>query len=241
VANNTENLNVNVNTKDVNDGTAKMTVKAQKLKSSLEEVDKSTSTTARGLNSVGGNVKNTTSAFAKQAQGLGGVVRVYATIAANIFALSAAFGVLKKAADLSIMTKAADDLSRSTGQNFASVAKDMQKITGGAISFTDAMRQANLALSGGASSQQVGQITEIANKAANVLGLSVPSAVGRMLQAVTKGEPELVDELGIILRVTRATQEYADKIGKTAEALTTFEKQQAIINQLIDQGKEKLL
>ena len=202
-------------------------------------LNQTASTVDRGLKSVAGNAKNASSAFAKQAQGMGGLVHIYATVAANIWAMTAAFNVLKNAADLSIMKDAAEDLSRSTGISFAAVATNMKEITGGAISFTEAMRQANLGLSGGASSSQLAQITEIANKAANTLGLSVPNAVGRMIQAVTKGEPELVDELGIILRVTAAAEEYGATIGKTAQELTTFEKQQAIINQLITQGNDK--
>jgi hypothetical protein len=193
----------------------------------------------KNLKGVAGNAKNASSQFAKQAQGMGGLVHVYATVAANVWALTAAFQVLKNAADLSIMEKAANDLSISTGVSFTSVAKNMQDLTGGAIGFVEAMRSANLALSGGATASQIEDITVIANKAANALGVSVPNAVNRMIQAVTKGEPELVDELGIILRVTKATEEYADAIGKTANELTTFERQQAIINQLITQGTDK--
>jgi hypothetical protein len=238
MAGKTYNLKLKINV----DGTQELVLAGKAAK----EVNKAAKDTAgnisvldRATKSVAGNSKNASSAFAKQAQGMGGLVHVYATVAANVWALTAAFDVLKNAADLSIMAKAAEDLSKSTGTSFAAVAKSMQEITGGAISFTDAMRQANLALSGGASLEQVEKITEIANKAANTLGLSVPNAVGRMIQAVTKGEPELVDELGIILRVTKATEEYAAQINKTALELTTFEKQQAIINQLITQGEDK--
>jgi len=193
----------------------------------------------KNLKGAGNISKNTTSNFAKQAQGMGGLVHVYATVAANVFALSAAYEVLKQNSDLSIMEKAANDLATTTGISYSAVANSMKEITGGAISFQEAMRQANLGLSGGATAQQLETITEIANKAANTLGRSVPESVGRMIQAVTKGEPELVDELGIILRVTKATQDYADAHKKTATTLTTFEKQQAIINQLITQGTQK--
>ena len=185
------------------------------------------------------SAKNSTSAFAKQAQGLGGLVHVYATIAANVFALSAAFSVLKTNADLQIMKKAAADLSRSTGINFAKVAKKMKEVTRGALSMKDAMQAANLGISGGATSDQLLGIAEAATKAANTLGRSVPEAVTRMTQAVIKAEPELVDEFGIILRVTDATNEYARAHGKAATELNTFEKSQAIINQLLTQAEEK--
>ena len=224
------------------DGTQELAVVNKQIKSANKEAqgfNQTASESDRMFKGVAQNSKNATSGFAKQAQGMGGLVHIYATVAANIWAMTAAFQVLKDAADLSIMAQAAEDLSRSTGISFGAVAKNMQEITGGALGFTEAMRQANLGLSGGATITQIGEITKIANKAANALGLSVPNAVSRMIQAVTKGEPELVDELGIILRVTKATEEYAASVNKTAQELSTFERQQAIINQLIDQGNEK--
>ncbi len=126
------------------------------------------------VKSAAGFAKNTTSSFAKQAQGLGGLVHVYATVAANVFALSAAYGVLKRSADLTLMKKSAEELSVAAGISFTQIADDMQKITGGAIDFAEAMRSANLALSGGASTSQLKGITEIATKAAIALGRSVP-------------------------------------------------------------------
>lgn len=193
----------------------------------------------RANKSVAGFGKNATSSFAKQAQSLGGLVHVYATVAANVFALSAAYLVLKNNADLTLMAQSAEQLSITTGTNFNQIAEDMQKITNGALEFTEAMRSANLALSGGATTNQVRGITEIATKAANALGRSVPDAVNRMVQAVTKAEPELVDEFGIILRVGKAAEEYAKSVGKSVNQLTQFEKQQSIINQLLEQGAQK--
>jgi len=46
--------------------------------------------------------------FANQAQGLGGLVRLYATYAANVFAVSAAFSALSNAMDTSNMVKGLD-------------------------------------------------------------------------------------------------------------------------------------
>ena len=190
----------------------------------------------RGLKGVAGATSNSTKGFAKQAQGLGGLVHVYATVAANVFALSSAYLVLKRNADLSILVKSSETLSRSTGVNYGYIAKQMKEITNGALSIHDAMRQANLALSGGLSTSQLKEITAIAVKAAAATGRSVEESVQRMVQAVVKGEPELVDEFGIILRVGEATEKYALVHNKAASALTTFERQQAIANQAVEKG-----
>ena len=46
---------------------------------------------ARGAVGTGASARD----FAKEARGLGGLVHVYATVAANLFAVTAAFGALK--------------------------------------------------------------------------------------------------------------------------------------------------
>jgi len=182
---------------------------------------------------------NNTKKFADQQQAMSGLVRTYAITAANIFALSAAYNVLRENANLDILTRSSEQLSRTTGINFANVGKSLRDITDGALGVKESMQAATLGLSGGASVEQLKQITEIATKAAHALGRSVPDSVTRMVQAVTKGEPELVDEFGIILRLTVATDEYARSVGKASSELNTMEKQQAILQQLIKQGNSK--
>jgi len=211
----------------------------EKLDDSIEKTNTKLGENDRKQKAVAQATSNTTKAFAKQAQGLGGIVRIYATVAANVFALSSAFNVLKRNADLSILSEASRELSVATGQNYAGVARSLKEVTGGAITFRDAMQSANLALAGGFSGQQANQIADIATKAANALGRSVPEAVQRLTQAIVKGEPELADEFGIILRVTDATREYAKALGVLPQELTTAQRTQAIFNQFLEQGTEK--
>lgn len=211
----------------------------EKLDDSIEKTNASMGENDRKQKAVAQATSNSTKAFAKQAQGLGGVVRIYATVAANVFALSSAFNVLKRNADLTILQTASRQLSINTGQNYAAVANSLKEITGGALSFRDAMQSANLALAGGFSGAQANKIAEIATKSANALGRSVPEAVQRLTQAIVKGEPELADEFGIILRVTEATKDYAQALGKLPEDLTTAQRTQAVYNQFLEQGEKK--
>lgn len=217
----------------------KTTKKLGGLNKEMDNTANSANKVKRAQEGVGKASLNNSKGFAKQSQGLGGLVSVYATVAANVFALSAAYDVLKRNSNLQIMIEASADLSRTTGQNYNSVARSLRNVTKGALDMTQAMQAANLGLSGGATASQLGQIATIATKAAQVLGRSVPEAVTRMTQAVIKGEPELVDEFGIILRVTAATEKYAQAHGLAVKDLTAFQKSQAIVNQLIEQGNEK--
>ena len=61
----------------------------------------------------------------------------------------------------------------------------------------------------------------------------------RLIRGVTKAEPELLDEFGIILRLKPATEEYAASIGKLAKDLNSFEKSQAVANFTIEEAERK--
>lgn len=215
-------------------------------KKALNDIDSTTKALGRAaaeqdkLEKGSANIgKNSTANFAKMSQGLGGLVHVYATVAANVFAVSSAFQVLRQNADVGIMIRAADQLSASTGISYGSVAKSIKEVTGGAIAMHEALRSASIGISSGLSNMQMTELAEVATKAANALGRSVPEAINRMTQAVVKNEPELVDEYGIILRVDSALREYADTLGKTKSELTSYDKQMAIHQQLITQGTNK--
>lgn len=224
--------------KVTSEGQLKALKELKNLNAKVVETEESVGELDRKLKATAGATSNTTKAFAKQAQGLGGLVHVYATVAAHVFALGSAYEVLKRNSDLSLMERAAESLGRATGTNFVAAAKAVKSLTNNTISLRNAMQTTNLALAGGLDLSQLKELTAIATKAAAATGRSVPESVQRMIQAVVKGEPELVDEFGIILRIGKATQDYAAAHHKAADALTTFERQQAIATQAIERGKK---
>lgn len=177
--------------------------------------------------------------FAKQAQGLGGLVHVYATFAANLFAVTAAFTALKDAANTENMIRGLDSLSASSGKNLGSLAKQIAATTDGALSLRDAMTAVAQASSAGLGNKQINDIAIVAGKASQALGISMTDAVSRLSRGISKIEPELLDELGIFVKVNDATEKYALSVGKTASSLTDFEKRQAFANAVLEQGKQK--
>ena len=75
--------------------------------------------------------------FAKESEGLGGLVRVYATFAANIYAVGAAFNALSKAMDTANMVQGLNQLGAVSGTNLGTLSKNLVEATGGAISLRD--------------------------------------------------------------------------------------------------------
>ena len=192
--------------------------------------------TARGISGATGAASRD---FAKQAQGLGGLVHVYATFAANLFAVSAAFSALSKAADTTNMVKGLNQLSVGSGNALGSLAKQLSTVTDGAISMRDAMTATVSASAGGMTNAAILRMGNVAKQASQALGVAMPDALNRISRGITKLEPELLDEIGIMVRVDKTSQDYARTLGKTANALTDFEKRQGFANAVLEQGEKK--
>jgi hypothetical protein len=180
--------------------------------------------------------------FAKQSQGLGGLVHVYATFAANIFAVGAAFNALKSAMDFEVMIKGAKLLEASTGAAIRNMADSMKEITEFAISSKEALQLTTLATSAGLTRKQIENLTKGAKGASIALGRDMSDSITRVIRGVTKLEPELIDELGVTVKATEAQREYAKSLGTTVDNLTSYQKMlaytEAVQKQLNDKFKD---
>lgn len=177
----------------------------------------------------------------KQAIGEGpnGLVGAYATLAANAFAVSAAFNVLREAAQVEQMMKGLEVQGARTGRNLRGLAEDLQELTNYSISAAEAMQATALMTSAGFKSQGIKDLTTVANNAALALGRNLPDALDRISKGVTKLEPELLDELGIMTKLSEAQSMYALQANKSVDSLTAFEKRQAMLNAVVAEGTAK--
>jgi hypothetical protein len=182
---------------------------------------------ARGVAGTGGGGSRD---FAKQAQGLGGLVHLYATFAANIFAVSAAFMALDKAAQFEQMIQGAKALEASTGASLRSIADQMKNVTDGALSMQESMRLTALGSAAGLSQKKILELTKGAKGASLALGRDMGDSIDRVIRGVAKLEPELLDELGVVTRAQEAYKKYAQSIGVSTDALTSYQKTVAYSN-----------
>lgn len=171
--------------------------------------------------------------------GSSGLVAAYATLAANIFAATAAFNALSRAASLEQLNAGLEFTGRAAGQNLSLVVDKLKEITGEAISTRDAMESVALGISAGFSEVQLEGITRVAKGASLALGRDMSDAMSRLTRGAAKLEPEILDELGIMVRLDEATATYAARLGKTADQLTVFERRMAFTNAIIEQGEKK--
>lgn len=187
---------------------------------------------------------NSTRSFSKLAQTMNGggsssVVGAYATLMANVFALTAAFNALKSAAAMQQIEKGLEALGTRTGQTLSIAAKGLKEITGNAISTEQALRSSAQVFSAGFGREELERLGKVANDASFALGRNMTDSMDRLTRGVIKLEPELLDELGIMTRLGEATKAYALELNKSESALTTSERRQAFFNAVMTEGELK--
>jgi len=212
---------------------------AKKTAKSMDQATESTVKYNRHARGVANLQQNQTKAFAATARGTSGLVATYATLMAHVFALTAAFGALQRASALEQLEKGLVAVGNAGGQNLPYVAREIQAITGHAVTLQEAMEGTALAMSAGFGIDQLKELTKVARGASIALGRNMGDALTRLVKGTAKLEPEILDELGIMVRLDKASQDYAASLGKTVTQLTRFEKQQAFLNATIDQGQKK--
>lgn len=214
--------------------------KLKGAKKATDNLNRSEQTLNRNFKGASQQSSNTTKNFSKMAQGItGGLVPAYATLAANVFAIGAAFRFLQDAANYRILIEGQREYATVTGTSLKLLTSRLQDATGGQLAFAEAAQSVAIAKAAGVTSDQLSRIGVVAKNASIALGRDLTDSLNRLVRGVTKAEPELLDELGIILRLEIAAQKYGAQIGKAAKDLNIFEKSQAVVNEVLEQGESK--
>ena len=213
---------------------------AKKAGKDVGSVAKNVQESDRRLKSLSQQTSNSTKAFSKQAQTIGGgLVPIYATIAAQVFAVSAAFRFLQDAMETRNMIEGQKAFGAVTGQAFGSITMSVQQATDNMLTFKEAAQATAIGIASGLARGQLTALGAAAKNASLALGRDLTDSFNRLIRGLTKAEPELLDELGIILRLEPATEKYALAIGKTRNELNAFERSQAVANEVLDQAERK--
>lgn len=194
---------------------------------------------ARGVTGGTGRAGKDFSNMAQMGGGTGGLVAAYAMLAANIFALTAAFQALSNAAKVEQLTQGLELMGARSGIALKVTANGLKEITDNAISTSDAMRAVAQASSAGLGQDEIERLGGVARGAALALGRDTSEALDRLTRGAIKLEPELLDELGIMVRLDEAVQAYAKANGLTASSLTLTQKRQAFLNAVLEEGESK--
>jgi len=219
--------------------TIRNTIDTQFTSRGARGVQQDTESVGRAQTRMGQASAGAGRSFAAQSQGLGGLVGAYAGAAATVFALEAAFTALAKSAQAETIVKGTSALASGIAQSGPRIIKTLQEITQGQLTMAEAAQNANIGLSAGFDSTQIEGLTKVAMGASRALGRNLTDSLQRVFRGVAKLEPELLDELGIFVRIEPAVNAYARQLGVAAKSLSQFERGQAFANAAIEEGTRK--
>lgn len=171
--------------------------------------------------------------------GSSSLVAAYATLAANVFAATAAFNALKRASEINTLIEGFSYIARESGRSAMLLAEGLREATGGALSLDAALRAAAIGSTSGFTADQMERLATVAKNASIALGRDLADATDRLFRGVAKIEPEILDELGILVRLDSAAEAYGATLGKTATELSDFERRTAFLNATLLQGELK--
>ena len=219
--------------------TIRNTIDTQFTSRGARAVQQDTENVGRAQTRMGQASASAGRSFAAQSQGLGGLVGAYAGAAATVFALEAAFTALASAAQAETIVKGTSALATGIAQSGPQIIKSIQDITQSQLTLAEAAQNANIGLSAGFDRTQIEGLTKVAMQASRALGRNLTDSLQRVFRGVAKLEPELLDELGIFVRIEPAVAKYARQLGVAANSLTQFERGQAFANAAIEEGTRK--
>lgn len=219
--------------------TGKTAASVKDLGSKISDVEPAANKASKGIEGMNRKSKNATRSFQDLAKIAGPLPTLYAVIAANVYALTSAYEQLAAGDRLNRLEKINKVIGSEQGVQLSSLADIMQEATGYAIGFESAMLKASQASAYGFSPDQVEQFTLAARRASVALGVDLDDQMNRVIRGVSKLEIELLDELGITVRLNEAYDKYAKSLGVTAASLSGYQKQQAYANAVIQESTQR--
>ena len=206
-------------------------------------VDNNTKKSGNLDRNMKGNAKMSSNAsknFSKQAQGMQGVlVPAYAEVAARVFALTAAFTALSNVANYNVLIKGQSEYAKMTGKNMSTIARSVQIASKHMLDFKEASTSVALATTSGLGTGQIIKMTKAAVDSSAALGRSMTDTMDRLTRGIVKAEPEILDEIGVIIRLDTVYKNYAQSVSKATAELTEGEKATARYNAIIGQLEGK--
>lgn len=113
---------------------------------------------------------------------------------------------------------------------------DLRSATKGLVDDLSLALSANRALALGLQKADLPALFEVAAARARIMGISVTQATNDIVTGIGRASPLILDNLGIVFDTEQVMNDYAESIGKTAQALSKLESAQALTNAAIKSG-----
>jgi len=159
-------------------------------------------------------------------------------IIGGIIAMREAWDLANMAAKAQQERRSFAALAASYGTSSQSILASLKAVSAGTIDTMTLIRNAGTAMMMGIAPENVIKLMGIARATAKMTGQTTVKAFEDITLAVGRQSKMILDNLGIIVSVEKANENYAKSLGKTASQLTDVEKKQAFMAATMKAGGE---
>ena len=145
------------------------------------------------------------------------------------------------AAELEDLTRGFDSLRVNAGLS-ARTLERLTAATDGTVTRMELMRQANNAMLLGVarSTDELAQLFDAAQQLGRALGKDATSSIESLVTGLGRQSRLMLDNVGIVIKVNQAYEEFAEANNTTVAAMTDAEKKTAFLNSGLGQALEKI-
>ena len=120
------------------------------------------------------------------------------------------------------------------------IAAGIEQAVKGTVDMEDALKAAtNAIVTLNVGSERIPQLFELAKKSAALFGGEVTDRFEQLTMAVASGSTRLLRSIGLVIDADQVYKNYAATLGTTADKLTQNERQQAILNAVLETGAQR--
>ena len=181
----------------------------------------------------------------KVQKGLQGVAKDAAKIGAAFYAAKGGINATQNFVSSALKVENLAPAFNKLGAEIGFTSNSMQKLkdaTNDTMSEVELMKVANQAMTLGIVDSDVAMadLFDTAQRLGKSLGVDTVSALDSLVTGMGRQSILMLDNLGIIVDVTKANEDYAEQMGIVDRALTEAEKKQAFNNAALEAAQEKV-
>lgn len=131
-------------------------------------------------------------------------------------------------------------MAERAGESGEEILAAMEEAAGGTVAQADLILGANRAMALGlsTSAEDIADLMEVASARARVMGLETTQAFNNIVTGIGRMSPLILDNLGFVVDLERAYENYAESLGVSVDALSEAQKRQALQNDVIREGSD---
>ena len=171
------------------------------------------------------------------------LMEIGAKVAAAALSIRAALQSISAAAeDLALgerllrQEQAFESLAQKAGKSSRDILSALSSAARGMATQAEIIESAGTAMMLGIPADKLVDMMRIAEVTSRQTGQTVTEAFSDIARGMARQSKAILDNLGIIVDAEKAYEQYAQRLGKTAEALTEVERRQAFWNAVLESG-----